>query len=123
MRIVNKKKFIKMIILIIGIIGISLICFSNISFSKGEIKTKTIYVSNGDTLWSIAEEEQEKVIVKVFNTGNKISEEDLNKILREGTLNIEWVYNRKAEAIIKEWQKTNSIVLNFEGSCILRLPL
>ena len=59
MRIVNKKKFIKMITLIIGIIIISLICFSNISFSKGEIKTKTIYVSNGDTLWTIAEEEQE----------------------------------------------------------------
>lgn len=33
--------------------------------------------------------------------------EDLNKILREGTLNIEWVYNRKAEAIRKEWQKNN----------------
>ena len=59
MRIVNKKKFIKMITLIMGIIIISLICFSNISFSKGEIKTKTIYVSNGDTLWTIAEEEQE----------------------------------------------------------------
>jgi len=59
MRIVNKKKFIKMITLIIGIVSISLICFSNISFSKGEIKTKTIYVSSGDTLWSIAEEEQE----------------------------------------------------------------
>ena len=59
MRIVNKKKFIRMISLIIGIISISFICFSNISFSKGEIKTKTIYVSSGDTLWTIAEEEQE----------------------------------------------------------------
>ena len=59
MRIVNKKKFIRMVILIIGIITISLIGFSNISFSKGEIKTKTIYVSSGDTLWTIATEEQE----------------------------------------------------------------
>ena len=59
MRIVNKKKFIRMVILIIGIITISLIGFSNISFSKGEIKTKTIYVSTGDTLWTIATEEQE----------------------------------------------------------------
>ena len=59
MRIVNKKKFVKMIILIVGIIGILFICFSNISFSKGNIKTKTIYVSNGDTLWTIAQYEQE----------------------------------------------------------------
>lgn len=59
MRIVNKKKFIRMVILMIGIIGFSLICFSNISFSKGEVKTKTVYVSSGDTLWTIASEEQE----------------------------------------------------------------
>ena len=59
MRLVNKKKFVKMISLIIGIISISFVCFSNISFSKGDIKTKTIYVSNGDTLWSIARQEQE----------------------------------------------------------------
>ena len=59
MRIVNKKKFIRMVILIIGIIIISLIGFNNKSFSKGEIKTKTIYVSSGDTLWTIATEEQE----------------------------------------------------------------
>lgn len=58
MRIVNKKKFIKTSSLIIGIIIILIIFFSNISFSKGDIKTKTIYVSSGDTLWSIAREEQ-----------------------------------------------------------------
>lgn len=62
MRIVNKKKFIKMIILIIGLISISFICFSNICFSKEEVKTKTIYVSNGDTLWTIARQEQENNI-------------------------------------------------------------
>lgn len=59
MRIVDKKKFVRMIILIIGIISILFICCSNISFSKGEIKAKTIYVSSGDTLWTIATEEQE----------------------------------------------------------------
>ena len=59
MRIVNKKKFIRMITLIIGIIVFTSIYFSNISFSKGEVKTKTIYVSSGDTLWTIASEEQE----------------------------------------------------------------
>lgn len=59
MRIVNSKKFIRMIILIVGgIVAISFY-FCNISFSKEEVKTKTIYVSSGDTLWSIAKEEQE----------------------------------------------------------------
>lgn len=59
MRIVNKKKFIRMVILVMGFIMLLFICFSNISFSKGEVKTKTIYVSSGDTLWTIAKEEQE----------------------------------------------------------------
>ena len=31
----------------------------NISFSHGENNYKTIYVSSGETLWSIAKEEQE----------------------------------------------------------------
>ena len=62
MRIVNKGKFIKMVVLILGIIiGLSFY-FSNISFSKGEFKTKEIYVVNGDTLWSIASQEQENNI-------------------------------------------------------------
>ncbi len=60
MKIVNKKKFIKMIILVIGVIMSFSFYFCNISFSKGEVKTKTIYVSNGDTLWSIASKEKEK---------------------------------------------------------------
>lgn len=59
MRIVNKKKFIRMVILVIGFIMLLFICFSNISFSKGEVKIKTIYVSSGDTLWTIAKEEKE----------------------------------------------------------------
>lgn len=58
MRITNSKKFIRMVILIVGIIVTISFYFCNISFSKGEIKTKTIYVSNGDTLWSIAQNEQ-----------------------------------------------------------------
>lgn len=62
MKIVNKKKFIKMVILVLGIISLISICFSNSSFSKGEIKTKTISVINGDTLWTIAKEEQENNI-------------------------------------------------------------
>ena len=59
MRIVNKKKFIKMVIIILGVVFTFGIYCSNISFSKGEVKQKTIYVSSGDTLWSIAMNEKE----------------------------------------------------------------
>ena len=53
------KKFLRMtLIVFVIIIGISLY-FSNVSFSKGDIKTKTVNVTKGDTLWSIAREEQE----------------------------------------------------------------
>ena len=59
MRIVNKKKFTRMIIIVLGIIFSMCFYFSNVSFSKGEVKTKNIYVSSGDTLWSIAMQEKE----------------------------------------------------------------
>lgn len=56
-KIVDKRKFIKMSILIIssilflGLIGL------NRAYSKGEIKYKESYIYQGDTLWSIAEKE------------------------------------------------------------------
>ena len=90
MRIVNMKKFVRMIILMVGIIIISSICFCNISFSKGEVKTKTIYVSNGDTLWTIAREEQENnpyyenkdvrdIIYEIRKTNNLENNSNLNE--------------------------------------------
>ena len=54
MKIVNIKKFIKMVIITVAIILAVLLLLTNNSFSKGEIKTKTFSVSSGDTLWSIA---------------------------------------------------------------------
>ena len=93
MRIVNKKKFVKMISLIIGIISISFVCFSNISFSKGDVKTKTIYVSNGDTLWTIAREEQE----------NNVYYED--KDIREIVYQIKKINNIENNTNLKEGQK------------------
>lgn len=60
MRIVNVKKFLRMILLIIGIVIAICFCFSNKAYSRGETSEKTIYVANGDTLWSIAANEQEK---------------------------------------------------------------
>lgn len=58
LKIVNKGKFVRSIILVfLLIVGISFIISSK-SFSHTESSYKTIYVSSGDTLWSIAKEEQ-----------------------------------------------------------------
>ncbi len=59
MKIVNRKKFVRSILIILGIVLIILLNSFNTTLSHGEEEQKTIYVSNGDTLWSIAEYEQE----------------------------------------------------------------
>lgn len=59
LKIANKKKFVRSILIILGLVMFISLFISNISFSHGENRYKTIYVSNGDTLWSIAKEEQE----------------------------------------------------------------
>ena len=58
MKIVNRRKFFRMMFICLGIILFLIMCVSNVSFSKGEIKEKNIYVTNGDTLWTIAREQQ-----------------------------------------------------------------
>ncbi len=60
MIIVNKKKFFRGLLIIAGIIFFISIFFSNISFSHQDVTTKSIAVSKGDTLWSIAKVEQEQ---------------------------------------------------------------
>lgn len=75
MKIVNRKKFIRMVTIILGMLVVISFYFSSNSFSKGEVKTKTIYVSNGDTLWTIAEEEQE--------TNSYYQEKDVRSIIHE----------------------------------------
>ena len=71
MIIINKKKFTRsMLTLIIGLV-IILLYFTNISFSKTELETKTIFVSTGDTLWEIAENEQ---INNRYYEGKKVQE-------------------------------------------------
>lgn len=58
MRIKNKKKFIRGLLIIIAIISI-FACKSTFSFDdKNDKSYKTIYVANGETLWEIAENEQ-----------------------------------------------------------------
>ena len=59
MKIVNLKKFIRSIIIILlVIIGLSLV-ISKSTYSHGEKQYKTVYVSKGDTIWSIAKNNQE----------------------------------------------------------------
>lgn len=75
LKIVNKKKFIRSIIIVfLGVIGISFFVGSK-SFSHTEIKYKTIYVSEGDTLWSIAKEEQ--------NTNEYYKDENIRNIIEQ----------------------------------------
>ncbi len=58
MRIKNKKKFIRAIFIILGIvIGLNFILISRV-FSNQEITYKTVSVVTGDTLWDIAKREE-----------------------------------------------------------------
>lgn len=87
MRIKNKKKFIRGLLLIIAIISL-FISKSTLSFSEqNNINYKTIYVSNGETLWEIAENEQKsnnyyknkdirEIVYSIKNT-NKLENSDL----------------------------------------------
>lgn len=89
-KIVNKKKFVfSVFIILIFILVISLfICKS--SYSSGEVKYKEIKVISGDTLWSIAREENRnnsyyegkdiRFVVYEIDKLNNIG----NNILKEG---------------------------------------
>lgn len=57
-KIVNHKKFRKSLILITAILFCTLFNIKNTVSSEGIIEYKTITVNSGDTLWSIAEYEQ-----------------------------------------------------------------
>ena len=58
MKIVNKRKFIRNINILIMIIS-SLIIFSKNTYSKGEITYKEDFIYSGDTLWNISKNEIE----------------------------------------------------------------
>ena len=55
MRIKNVKKFVRSILIILGIAITITILISKGTLSHKETEYKTIYVSDGDTLWNIAE--------------------------------------------------------------------
>ena len=80
-KIVNIKRFISSIMVVLSVlVGFSFI-ISNKTFSHGDVKYKTLYVSTGDTLWTIAKEEQNTngyfegkdirdIVVSLKNTNN-----------------------------------------------------
>ena len=91
-KIVNKKKFVfSVFIIFVSILGISLL-FCTSSYSSGDVKYKEVEVINGDTLWSIAREENRnnsyyegkdiRFVVYEIDKLNNIG----NNILREGDI-------------------------------------
>ena len=58
MKIKNIKKFIRGILIILGIILTISLFISKVTYSHGEKIYKTIFVSEGDTLWNIAKANQ-----------------------------------------------------------------
>lgn len=56
-KIINKNKFIRTIIILAILIGAIISVFNNRAYSNTEKKYKTEYVVKGETLWRIAEKE------------------------------------------------------------------
>lgn len=58
MKIKNVKKFIRSILIILGIAVVITLLISKATLSHKEVEYKTICVSEGDTLWNIAKDNQ-----------------------------------------------------------------
>ncbi len=56
----NWKKFLRLIVIVIGVIIFINLLIPDKSLSHQKLAYKTIAISNGDTLWTIAKVEQEK---------------------------------------------------------------
>lgn len=82
LKIVNIKKFVRSIIVILGIIMFFSMITLNNTYSKSEIKYKEEYIVAGDTIWSIANEElQNNLKYKNTDIRDIVSEiKDVNQI-------------------------------------------
>ena len=58
MKIKNVKKFIRSILIILGIILLISLIINKATLSHKQVEYKAIYVSQGDTLWNIAKSNQ-----------------------------------------------------------------
>ena len=80
MKIINKKKFITTNIIILFFIFIVLCIISRSTLSRSEITFTKTYIEFGDTLWNIAEEQQnqnsyykDKEIREIINDIKKVN--------------------------------------------------
>lgn len=92
MRIVDKTKFFRMIFLLGGLL-ILLIIFCSNTYSTTEIKYKEEFITSGDTLWKISQNELEN---------NKYFE---NKDIREVVNKIKTINNLQDTKYLSEGQK------------------
>ena len=92
MRIVDKTKFFRMIFLLGGLL-ILLIIFCSNTYSTTEIKYREEFITSGDTLWKISQNELEN---------NKYFE---NKDIREVVNKIKTINNLQDTKYLNEGQK------------------
>ena len=59
MRIVNVRKFLRSMLIVLGLITVLILFLGNSSLSHKEVEYKTIYILQGETLWGIATEQQQ----------------------------------------------------------------
>lgn len=96
MRIVNKRKFIRTTTILLGISIIGLIIMNKV-YSNADIVYKEHYIYEGDTLWSIAEEQ---------------------------TANNEYFKNKDIRYVVFELQNINNLkTSNLSGGNIIKIPV
>ena len=59
MKLKNRRKFIRTILLVVGVILFINLLIPDKSYSHKELEYKKVAILTGDTLWSIAKDEQE----------------------------------------------------------------
>ncbi len=72
--IVNKTKFIRSVIILVALIFLILLGMTN-TYSKTEVAYKENYILDGDTLWSVAEEQT--------NTNEYYKNKDIREVIYE----------------------------------------
>ena len=75
MKIVNFKKFIRSICIVLGVIFVLSLIFAKGTLSYKEVEFTKLCVASGDTLWNIAEELQ--------STNNYYSNKDIRYIISD----------------------------------------
>lgn len=87
MKIINVKKTIRTILIILGVVLFINVLIPDKSYSYKELEFKKICVLSGDTLWSIAKEEQEN---NTYYEGKDIRDiiQDIKKINRLTSSNL-----------------------------------